>query len=148
MRVSSRTTHRPAQRGFTLLEILAALGILALLATLAVTQIDKVFGQSQVTVARIFVTDSMRVPLLRYRMDLGDYPTTSQGLGALLTAPEGGAGKWKGPYFESRNAGNPLDPWGQPYEYRFPGTKNTGGYDLFSAGPDRKAGTEDDIGNW
>jgi general secretion pathway protein G len=134
---------------FTLLEILVALGILAMLATLAVTQVDKVFGQSQQSVAQLFVRDSMHVPLLRYRMDMGAYPTTAQGLDALLHAPGGGAaGQWKGPYFEVRGGTRPLDPWGQPYEYRQPGVKNPSGYDLYSAGPDRKAGTDDDIGNW
>lgn len=134
---------------FTLLEILVALGILAMLATLAVTQVDKVFGQSQKSIAQLFVRDSMHVPLLRYRMDVGAYPTTVQGLDALLRAPDGGAaGQWKGPYFEIRGSTKPLDPWGQPYEYRHPGIKNPSGYDLYSAGPDRKAGTDDDIGNW
>jgi len=149
--MTARSTSIFARRrvgGFTLLEILGVLAILAMLATLAVTQIDKVFSSSQQTVVQVFVSDSLRVPLLRYRMDMGDYPTTAQGLEALLQAPANSGTRWKGPYLQVRGGSKQLDPWGQPYEYRGPGLKNPASYDVFSAGPDRKAGTEDDIGNW
>ncbi|MBX3751520.1 MAG: type II secretion system major pseudopilin GspG [Opitutaceae bacterium] len=133
---------------FTLLEILVALAIVGLLAGLAISNSDKIFGQSQEAVARVFVRDSLKTALVRYRIDLGDYPSTNEGLAALLVAPAGKAERWRGPYIEAPGNRAPTDPWGEAYRYRFPGTKNTGGYDLYSVGPDKTDGTEDDIGNW
>ena len=137
-----------SRSAFTLLEILVTLAIIGLLAGLAISNSDKIFGQSQEAVARIFVRDSLKTSLTRYRIDLGDYPSTSEGLGALLAAPSNKAERWRGPYAETPGGKLPTDPWGEPYRYRFPGTKNKGGYDLYSAGPDKADGTEDDIGNW
>lgn len=136
------------RRGFTLVEILLALTILGLLVAVAVTKLDGIFGQSQEQVARLFVGDSMKTALLRYRMDLGDYPTTAEGLKALITAPEDKADRWKGPYIEAKGGEAPRDPWGEAYQYRCPGTRNADGYDLFSKGRDRAPDTADDIGNW
>jgi general secretion pathway protein G len=148
----SRPTHTrflPARTaGFTLLEILVTLAIIGLLAGLAISNSDKIFGQSQEAVARIFVRDSLRTAFVRYRMDLGDYPTTAEGIAALVAAPANKSDQWKGPYIETPGGKAPTDPWGEAYRYRYPGTKNKGGYDLYSAGPDKADGTEDDIGNW
>ncbi len=137
-----------SRSAFTLLEILVTLAIIGLLAGLAISNSDKIFGQSQEAVARIFVRDSLKTSLTRYRIDLGDYPSSAEGLAALLTAPANKAERWRGPYAEAPGGKLPLDPWGEPYRYRFPGTKNKGGYDLYSTGPDKAEGTEDDIGNW
>ncbi len=136
------------QRGFTLLEILVVLAIIGLLVGLVVSNTDKIFGQSQEAIARIFVRDSLKTPLVRYRIDIGDYPSTSEGLVALVTAPTTATDKWHGPYVDAPGGKVPVDPWGQPYEYRYPGVKNTGGYDVYSKGPDKTADTADDIGNW
>ena len=141
-------SFRRVSRGFTLLEILVVLAIIGLLVGLVVTNTDKIFGQSQEAVARIFVRDSLKTPLVRYRIDLGDYPATAEGLAALVAAPGNAAEKWRGPYLDVSGGKLPVDPWGQPYEYRYPGVKNAGGYDLYSKGPDRVAETADDIGNW
>jgi len=97
---------------------------------------------------QIFVNDSLKTALTRYRLDVGDYPTTAEGLAALMTAPAHAADRWHGPYADMPGGKLPLDPWGEPYQYRNPGVKNKGGYDLYSKGPDRLDGTEDDIGNW
>lgn len=140
------TTSRPA--GFTLLEILVVLAIIGLLAGLAITNSDKIFGQSQEAIAKIFVRDSLKTSLVRYRIDLGDYPSTPEGLQALLAAPAGKGERWRGPYIDSPGNRLPADPWGESYQYRYPGVKNKGGYDLFSKGADKTEGTEDDIGNW
>lgn len=137
---------RPA--GFTLLEILVVLAILGLLAGLAITNSDKIFGQGQEAVAKVFVRDSLKTSLVRYRIDLGDYPSTAEGMQALLAAPAGKADRWRGPYIDAPGNRPPVDPWGEPYQYRYPGVKNKGGYDLFSKGPDKTEGTEDDLGNW
>ncbi len=137
-------------RAFTLLEIIVMVGILALLATLLITKTEGIFGNSQQTIARIFVRDSLKTSLERYRMDLGSFPTTGEGLVVLMTAPAttAGTGNWRGPYADAPGGKPPLDPWGEPYQYRSPGTHNKTGYDLFSKGPDKTEGTEDDIGNW
>jgi general secretion pathway protein G len=138
--------RRRAVRAFTLLEILIVLAILGLLVGLAVSRMDTIFGGSQQDVARLFVTQSIKIPLTQYRIDLGDYPSTAEGLQALITAPQNRAERWRGPYLESRTV--PVDPWGEPYQYRYPGVRNRGSYDVYSKGPDRQEGTEDDIGNW
>lgn len=148
MQDRSHSLPRRGARGFTLLEILVVLAILGLLLGLVVTNTDKIFGQSQEVVARIFVRDTLKTTLVRYRYDLGDYPSTEEGLAALLAAPGGKSDRWKGPYIEAPGGKMPLDPWGEPYQYRYPGSKNTGGYDLFSKGPDKVVDSADDIGNW
>jgi len=130
------------------LEILIVLAIIGLLAGLAVSNSDKIFGSSQAAVAKIFVRDSLKTSLVRYRVDMGDFPSTAEGIQALLTAPASKAGRWQGPYADTTGNRLPTDPWGEPYQYRFPGTKNPGSYDLFSKGPDKVEGTEDDLGNW
>ncbi len=138
---------RARRAAFTLFEMLIVIALIALLAGVAITNVDKIFGQNQETLARIFVNDSMKAPLTSYRIDMGSYPSTAEGLQALLTSPEGGGDRWNGPYLDTSGNRVPLDPWQRPYQYRFPGTRNTGKYDLFSFGPD---GVEsaDDIGNW
>lgn len=137
-----------ARGGFTLIEILIALAIVGLLVGVVATKMDGIFGQSQEKVAEIFVNESMKTSLMRYRMDTGDYPTTEEGLAALATAPEARTDRWRGPYVETKGGKLAADPWGEPYQYRYPGTKNPSGYDLFSKGKDKAADTPDDIGNW
>jgi general secretion pathway protein G len=143
-------SSRRARRAFTLLEILIVLAIIGLLVGLGVKNADKILGGSQASVASIFVNDTLKTSLVRYRIDLGDYPSTAEGLEALMAAPANRAERWKGPYIEAKGGKLPVDPWLEPYQYRYPGTQNkaTGGYDLFSKGPDKVEGTEDDIGNW
>ena len=132
---------RAARRGFTLLEILVALAILGLLVALAVTSVSGIFGGAQVTTAQLFVQQTMKTPLTAYRIATGSYPTTAEGLQALMVPPPGKEGKLPGPLVDKI----PLDPWGQPYQYAFPGTHNKTGYDLWSKGPPEKPV---DIGNW
>ena len=128
---------------FSLIEILIVLAIIALLAGVVIINIEGIFGGGQAQTAEIFVTSSVKAPLLSFKIHTGNYPTTAEGLAALKPAPAGKQAKWKGPYVDSM----PDDPWGNPYKYRFPGVKNPKGYDCYSLGPD---GTEsaDDIGNW
>ena len=88
--------------------------------------------------------DSLEKALDQYRLDVGGYPTTEQGLEALNTRPQN-LDKWAGPYLKKAV---PLDPWGHAYQYIYPGIHRPKNYDLFSAGPDGVPGTDDDIGNW
>jgi general secretion pathway protein G len=134
------------RRGFTLVEILVVITIVVLLAGLAITNLNKVLGNSQADVARLFVNQGLKTALVTYRLNLGSYPTTDEGLQALITAPSAKADRWRGPYIEGNKI--PLDPWSQPYMYRYPGVHNKDGYDLWSMGPDQKDQTDDDIGNW
>ncbi|MGB0333802.1 MAG: type II secretion system major pseudopilin GspG [Opitutales bacterium] len=132
--------------GFSLIEILIVIALIAILVTVTIGNLDNVFGGQQTKVADIFVNQTAKIGLTPYKLDVGNYPTTEEGLEALVRAPAGKESRWRGPYLEEV----PLDPWKQAYRYRYPGSKNINGargYDVWSLGPD---GTEsaDDIGNW
>lgn len=145
---AGRASRSARQRGFTLLEILVVLAILGLLVGVLVVNVGGNLNRGQQDTARIYVQTSMRAPLTAYRIDLGDYPSTAEGLQVLVTAPANRADRWRGPYVETPGGKLPDDPWGEPYQYRYPGTRNKTLYDLYSKGPDRQPDTEDDIGNW
>ena len=133
------------RRGFTLLEILVVLAIIGLLVGVLVKNVGGGFTSGQAATAKIFVNSTAQTCLVRYRIDMGDYPSTTEGLEALASAPAGKADRWKGPYIDGGKL--PIDPWGRPYGYRYPGVKNKGNYDVFSKGP-LEDDEKDDIGNW
>ena len=141
-----RPDLRRTNGAFTLLEILVVLAIVVMLVGLAVTNVGNLFSGSQKDIAKIFVNQSMQTPLAAYKIHMGDFPSTAEGLQALITAPANKADRWRGPYLQDNKL--PVDPWGEPYQYRYPGAKNKTTYDLWSKGPDKADGTEDDIGNW
>ena len=127
---------------FTLVEMLL---VLVILATLAAIVIPKMAGRSQqakVTAAASQIS-SLEMALDAFEVDNGYYPK-SGALDDLVNQPANATG-WKGPYLKK---GIPLDPWGNPYTYDYPGKHNASGYDLMSMGPDGRAGTDDDITNW
>lgn len=135
-------------RAFTLIEILVVVAIIGLLASVLLKGVGNSFDTAQVKIARIFIQTGLRTSLDKYKLDIGSYPTTGEGLTSLLVAPANANENWRGPYAEADGGKLQADPWGEPYQYRFPGTKNKTKYDLFSKGPDKIEGTEDDIGNW
>jgi len=133
-----------SQRAFTLLELLVVMVIIGLLAGFVAPKYFGQIGKSEVKVARAQI-DALDKALEQYRLDLGKYPSTEQGLAALNVSPPGEA-KWAGPYLR-KDA--PLDPWGRAYVYRFPGER--GDFDIVSYGRDGRPGGEgedQDIGNW
>jgi general secretion pathway protein G len=133
------------QRGFTLIELLLVLVILASLAAIVVPKFANRTKQAKETQA-ITQMSNFDSALDQFELDLGRYPTTMEGLDALVTKPSGqDMEKWPQPYLKQ---GVPLDPWGNEYQYRYPGQKNEYGYDLYSIGPDGREGGDDDIDNW
>ncbi|GAB3409449.1 type II secretion system major pseudopilin GspG [Massilia agilis] len=126
--------RRRAQPGFTLLELLVVIVIIGLLAAYVGPKYFSQLGKSEVTIAKAQI-ESFEKSLDTYRLDVGRYPTTEEGLAALIAAPASAAGKWNGPYLKK---GIPLDPWGRAYQYRAPGSK--GEYDIISTGKDGQPG--------
>lgn len=143
MKKKKQCRLRNAQAGFTLLEILIAIALLAAIAGLLVTNLDRILGGGREEVARLFVEETLETPLVAYRVNMGHYPTTEEGLKALVEKPSDEAVNWRGPYVKKMNP----DPWGTPYQYKYPGEHSNSGYDLWSFGPDGQE-SDDDIGNW
>jgi general secretion pathway protein G len=137
------TKKRKGGRGFTLVELLLVLVILATLAAIVVPRVTGRSEQAQITAAQTQI-GGFATALDAFEVDNGYYPRTDTGLNALIEEPTD-ARNWRGPYL---NKSIPLDPWGSAYVYEYPGRHNTRGYDLMSMGPDGKADTEDDIKNW
>lgn len=125
--------RRHVARGFTLIELLVVVVIIGLLASYVAPRYFAQVGKSEVTVAKSQI-DSFDKALDLYRADVHRYPTTAEGLQALMTRPAG-TPNWAGPYLKKAI---PLDPWGDPYVYRAPGTKRD--YDIVSYGRDGKPG--------
>ena len=133
------------RRGFTLMEVLLVLAILVILAGMALPAYQSIQRGAYNRAARAQM-GAFDTALDAYRMDLGDYPMTGQGLQALLVPPgdvgDVSQGNW--PYLKKEV----LDPWGRPYQYEYPGRNNPYGPDIWSMGQDGASGTPDDIGNW
>jgi general secretion pathway protein G len=135
------------RHGFTLIEIMLVVIIIGILAAMLVPNIAGRSDQARKTAARSDIESNLSTALDLYKMDAGQYPTTAQGLGALLAAPTVPPvpGQWSGPYLKKKKV--PKDPWGRNYVYLFPGTKNPESYDLASLGADGVE-SSDDITNW
>ncbi|MEX0323397.1 MAG: type II secretion system major pseudopilin GspG [Puniceicoccaceae bacterium] len=141
----SKSRSKPRRSGFSLVEMLIVIALIAVIGTLAIPKIVDYFSGAQASVAEEFVKSGLKLPLTKYRIDTGSFPSTEDGgLMALLNQPSGMEGKWKGPYIDEL----PDDPWGTPYQYKYPGTHNKSGYDFWSFGPDKSPSPEDNIGNW
>ncbi|AMP36315.1 MULTISPECIES: type II secretion system major pseudopilin GspG [Ralstonia solanacearum species complex] len=145
--VRQRAFARRVARGFTLIEIMVVVVILGILAALVVPKIMSRPDEARIIAAKQDIA-SISQALKLYRLDNGRYPTTEQGLAALVTKPttEPVPNNWKGGGYLERL---PKDPWGHPYQYLNPGVR--GEVDIFSYGADGQpggTGNDADIGNW
>ncbi len=140
-------THGRAARragGFTLIELLVVVVIIGLLAGLVAPRYFGQVGKSNVNIARAQI-DNLGKALDQFRLDIGAYPNTDQGLQALITKPDG-VDRWQGPYLQKQV---PPDPWGRPYRYKAPG--DHGDYDLYTYGADGQpggTGENIDVNSW
>jgi general secretion pathway protein G len=128
--------------GFTLIEIMVVLAILGLLASVALPRFAGRTHEARQQTARLQI-ENIGMALDSFEFDCGRYPTTTESMEALRLAPPGLTG-WKGPYLKKLI---PKDPWGEDYRYLSPGQRNPD-YELYSIGPDKLEGSDDDIGNW
>lgn len=132
-------------RGFTLMEVMLVLVILVILGSLSVGMFTRTQAQATIRATRSQI-GLFDTPLGLYFIDMGSYPSNEEGLNGLRQAPNSAnSSNWAGPYLENEI---PTDPWGNPYQFVSPGTRNPDKYDVWSFGPDRTNGTDDDIGNW
>ncbi|MEW6262534.1 MAG: type II secretion system major pseudopilin GspG [Thermodesulfobacteriota bacterium] len=146
------TLARPRRRpGFTLIEILVVVVILGILAGLVVPRIMGKPGEARIAKARMQI-ESLETALKLFKLDNGFYPSTDQGLNALVQKPTTGRvpDRWReGGYLEKGVV--PLDPWNREFVYLCPGQHNRDGFDLFSLGADHESGGESedaDVVNW
>ena len=145
----SKTRRNLATRqgGFTLVEMLL---VLVILATLAAVVVPKFAGRSKDAklIAAKTQISGLAVAIDLFEVDMGYYPKAGNDLRDLVEEPNSSnVQDWHGPYLKNSQR-IPKDPWGNDYVYNYPGKMNIGGYDISSGGPDMKTGTEDDIVNW
>ena len=132
--------------GFTLIELMLVVLIIGVLAAMVVPRLAGRSELARISIAKADIDSNITLSLDLYELDNNTYPTTEQGLNALIERPASYPSpvNWNGPYIKKE----PIDPWGNSYKYSFPATKNIKGpYDLYSLGPDRVEGV-DDITNW
>lgn len=143
-----RTPHpfrrNALHRGFTLIELLLVLVILGVLAAIVVPKFSGRTEQARLTAAKTQIA-TFGTALDAYEVDVGSYPKGRNGLQDLIQQPRD-AQTWKGPYLKGNEI--PVDPWGNAYLYECPGKQNPSSYDISSAGPDLREGSDDDINNW
>jgi general secretion pathway protein G len=133
---------RRRHAAFTLVEMLLVLVILGVLAAIVYPKVAGRGEQARITATKSQIA-AFKTALNLFEVDNGYYPKGRNGLLDLVQKPRD-AVNWKGPYIESL----PKDPWQNEFIYEFPGKHNVNAYDIMSLGPDGRAGTDDDIGNW
>jgi general secretion pathway protein G len=127
-----------SKKGFTLIELMLVVIIIGVLVSMVVPRLVGRSEEARIAAAKADINSNISVALDLYELDNGKYPTTEEGLVALISMPAS-AVKWKGPYLKKR----PVDPWGREYMYRCSGSD----YELYSYGPDGVEGGEDDVTN-
>jgi len=133
------------RKAFTLIELLLVVIIIGVLAAIMLPSFSGRSEEARRTRAKTEIESTLGLALDMFEADIGSYPSTEQGLDALIRKPDG-ADNWRGPYIKKSNRFE--DPWRNNYHYQFPGQHNTFGYDLISPGPDGQLGTDDDISNF
>ena len=151
MRIHTQKTTRRIRKttrrsGFTLVEIMVVVVILGILAATIIPQFIGTAHDAKVSMARANITE-LESAVEKFYIHMDRYPSSEEGLDALVTEPADGAGKWRGPYVKMVR----LDPWSNPYQYRSPGQNGALTFDLWSRGADGADGGEAegaDITNW
>jgi general secretion pathway protein G len=143
--IQSKTGRRKPsrQRGFTLVELLLVLTILAILAGIVLPKFTGSTEKARIAAAKTDIS-TFKTALSMFEVDNGCFPKGRNGLQDLMVKPSY-AQNWKAPYLDTDRI--PPDPWGRPYVYENPGHHNPSGYDVYSLGPNGKGGNEA-IGNW
>ena len=129
-------------KGFTLIELMLVVVIIGALVAMVMPRLTGRGEQARVAAAGADINANIATALKLYELDNGNFPSTAEGLNALLAKPSS-AKNWNGPYLERK----PIDPWGKEYEYKSPGEHRQGDYDLYSLGKDG-AESADDVTNW
>jgi general secretion pathway protein G len=142
----NRQNQQSRRKGFTLLEVMVVLLILVTTAGLAVVAVQGRLEISRKRQAFTYVK-MLANAVEAYYFDMNEYPTADVGgLDALVNCPSGFEGKWGGPYLQ--DTATNKDPWGNEYRYECPGTRQNKPFEIWSYGPDKQDGTDDDIGSW
>jgi len=147
---TSRTRTQPLlqrrSRAFTLIEIMVVVIVIGILAAVIIPQFGTTAQDAKINTAKATVAE-LESAVERFFIHMDRYPTSDEGLKVLVEAPAGEESKWRGPYIKMLRD----DPWGQPYQYRGPGTHHATSFDIWSRGADKADGGEGanaDIGNW
>jgi general secretion pathway protein G len=138
--------HGKRAHGFTIVEIMVVVIVIGILAAAIIPQFKSVPYDAKVGTAKSNIAE-LDSAVERFYVNFDRYPTAEEGLKVLVEAPQGEESKWRGPYIKLLRP----DPWGEPYQYRSPGTHHPTGFDLWSRGADKADGGEGtgaDIGNW
>jgi len=134
--------HKSIQ-GFTWIELMLVVIIIGALSAMVLPRLVGRSEQARSSATRADIKANIATALKLYELDNGEFPTTDDGLNALLSNASS-LTSWNGPYLESK----PVDSWGREYQYEMPGKHRPQGYDLYSLGKDGKEGGDDDINNW
>jgi general secretion pathway protein G len=137
---------RKRQAGFTLIEMMVVVVVIGVLAAMIIPNFLGTTHDAKVSAAKGSVSE-LEAALERFNVHMDRYPTTEEGLKALVEAPSSEDKKWRGPYIKLLRS----DPWGSPYQYRSPGTHHPTSFDIWSQGADKADGGDGegaDIGNW
>ncbi len=137
-----RRCFKNDRKGFTLIELMLVVIIIGALVAMVMPRLAGRGEQARVATAKADIQTNIATALKLYELDNGAFPSSTDGLNALLSKPSS-ASNWNGPYLERK----PLDPWGREYVYKSPGEHRTGDYDLSSLGNDGVE-SQDDVKNW